>query len=223
MIPGFVSDLLDPAISRIGNTLHNALDQSVQNGGGYWGTVHAPRLPHFRSDGGTPIVQGAPWGSISATNRNPYTSQPNTGVTRNYDFTLSRCTISPDGVQVPHAVCVNGQFPGPLVEANYGDYIQVTVHNQLPDEGTTLHWHGMLQTDTPWADGVPAVDQCPIAPGHSFQYRFRANLYGSTWYHSHYSAQYSAAAQGPLVVHGPSNVGYDFDLGPVMLTDWCKC
>lgn len=38
-----------------------------------------------------------------------------------------------------------------------------------------------LQTKTPWYDGVPSVQQCPIAPGSSFTYRFKAELYGTTW------------------------------------------
>lgn len=84
-----------------------------------------------------------------------------------------------------------------------------------------MHWHGILQTDTPWFDGVPGVAQCPITPGASFTYRFRADLYGTTWYHSHYSAQYSSGLYGPLVIYGPSdNTHYDEDLGPVLLTDW---
>jgi FtsP/CotA-like multicopper oxidase with cupredoxin domain len=39
-------------------------------------------------------------------------------------------------------------------------------------------------------DGVPGVQQCPIPPGGSFTYSFLADLYGTSWYHSHYSAQY---------------------------------
>jgi FtsP/CotA-like multicopper oxidase with cupredoxin domain len=69
-------------------------------------------------------------------------------------------------------------------------------------------------------DGVPAFTQCPIPPGDSFTYRFKAELYGTTWYHAHYSAQYADGATGPLVVHGPKNIPYDFDLGPIMLSDW---
>ena len=115
---------------------------------------------------------------------------------------------------------INGGFPGPLIEANWGDMISVTVTNNLPDAGTSLHWHGFLQKNTPYYDGVPSVQQCPIAPGKSFTYTFRAELYGTTWYHSHYTAQYASCLTGPLVVHGPSNVAYDIDLGPVMLSDW---
>ena len=69
-------------------------------------------------------------------------------------------------------------------------------------------------------DGVPAFAQCPIPPDNSFTYRFKAELYGSIWYHAHYSPQYVDGATGPLIVHGPKNVPYDVDLGPLMLSDW---
>lgn len=46
--------------------------------------------------------------------------------------------------------------------------VEVTNNITGPEEGTSLHWHGMLQTGTPWYDGVPSVSQCPIAPGGSF-------------------------------------------------------
>ena len=107
-----------------------------------------------------------------------------------------------------------------MIEANWGDWIEVTVHNGLTTEGTTIHWHGFLQTGTPWYDGTATVSQCPIAPGVSFTYRFRAELYGTTWWHGHYSAQYVNGLTGPIVVHGPKSDTYDIDLGPVMLSDW---
>lgn len=116
---------------------------------------------------------------------------------------------------------VNGQFPGPTIEANWGDWFEITVHNGLSDEGTAMHWHGLLQSDTPWFDGVPSVMQCPIAPGSSFTYRFRADLYGSSFYHSHYSAQYADGVFGPMIIYGPHDqASYDIDLGPVLLSDW---
>jgi Multicopper oxidase len=48
-------------------------------------------------------------------------------------------------------------------------------------------------------DGVNGMTQCPIAPGDSFNYTFRAMQYGSSWYHSHYSVQYADGAVGPMV------------------------
>ena len=48
-------------------------------------------------------------------------------------------------------------------------------------------------------DGVNGVTQCPIAPGDSFTYSWKAQQYGSSWYHSHYSVQYADGAVGPMV------------------------
>ncbi|KAG5984556.1 hypothetical protein E4U55_004212 [Claviceps digitariae] len=144
-----------------------------------------------------------------------------TGVIRSYDFTISRGVLSPDGYE-REVILINGAFPGPLIEANWGDTIQVTVHNNISttEEGVSLHWHGFLHHGKPWEDGVPAVTQCPIPPGKSFTYSFEAELYGTTWYHSHYSAQYAAGLFGPMVIHGPPTEQYDIDIGPVMLSDW---
>jgi FtsP/CotA-like multicopper oxidase with cupredoxin domain len=108
---------------------------------------------------------------------------PDTGVTRSYDFHVSYQTIAPDGVQ-KNGLVVNNQFPGPLVEANWGDWIEVAVTNDLDNEGTSIHFHGFTQKETPWYDGVPSVAQCPVAPTKTFIMTFRADRYGSSWYHS---------------------------------------
>ena len=178
-----------------GTTLAAALSQKATNGHSVLGTFQAPRLSNFKTD--NPLPNGYPWGTKTCNNTNPYTDPPNTGVIRTYDFTIARGNIAPDGVN-KSVLLVNGQFPGPMIEANWGDTVQVTVHNRIanPAEGTALHWHGMLQKDTPWEDGIPAVGQCPIAPGSSFTYQFQADLYGTSWYHSHYSAQYAGGLSG---------------------------
>ncbi|KAK7985153.1 Bclcc9 [Apiospora saccharicola] len=132
---------------------------------------------------------------------------------------------APDGYETP-GIFVNGQFPGPAIEADWGDWIEVRVHNNIGNshgakaEGTSIHFHGMLQKETQWSDGVPGVTQCPIAPGSSFTYRFRADVYGTSWWHSHFSAQYTAGVWGPLIIHGPRHVDHDVDVGPVMLGDF---
>jgi FtsP/CotA-like multicopper oxidase with cupredoxin domain len=151
------------------------------------------------------------------------TKIPETGKTRKYEFTISYRDIKPDGVLKP-GIVINGGFPGPTIEANWGDMIEVTVHNALNNEGATLHWHGLLQQGTQFMDGVPSVGQCPITPGSTFVYTFKADSYGTTWYHSHYSAQYSGGAYGAIIIHGPNDspkcADYDKDLGPVLVGDW---
>ncbi|EXJ64532.1 hypothetical protein A1O7_00868 [Cladophialophora yegresii CBS 114405] len=164
---------------------------------------------------------GCPWGDKTASGSHPTTDMPDTGVTRYYDFTVARNTLAPDGVQQA-VIVVNGQYPGPLIEANWGDWIEVNVHNQIygPEEPTSIHWHGLNQPGTPYYDGVVTVSQCPIVPGGNLTYRFRADEYGTTWWHAHYSAQYSSGVLGPIVVHGPNDAEYDIDLGPILVTDW---
>jgi FtsP/CotA-like multicopper oxidase with cupredoxin domain len=137
---------------------------------------------------------------------------------RRYDWTISDAYLSPDGFE-KRMIVVNGQYPGPLIEANWGDWIEVTVTNNR-SEGSSIHWHGFLQTGTPYMDGTPGISQCPIAPGATFTYRFRAELYGTSWWHGHYSAQYIDGLVGPMVVHGPISTPYDIDLGPVIVSDW---
>jgi len=36
---------------------------------------------------------------------------------------------------------INGQQPGPLIEADEGDELEIFVKNELPVE-STIHWHG---------------------------------------------------------------------------------
>ncbi|PQE04935.1 multicopper oxidase protein [Rutstroemia sp. NJR-2017a BBW] len=196
-------------------SLHSALSQYNTNGLSTYGCLNASKLPHYLGSDSHP--NGAPWGNAYPGPGLP----PNTGVTRTYDFTVSRSTKAPDGY-TKNVILINDQFPGPLIEANWGDTIKVTVYNNISNgaEGLSLHWHGQTQRLTPWYDGVPSVQQCPIAPGSSFTYEFRAESYGSSWYHSHFSAQYSDGLYGPLVIYGPNHVPYDIDLGPVMLSDY---
>jgi Multicopper oxidase len=158
-----------PAWLSTGTTgLTPSLDQSVTNGNSTWGLLPCPTL--------------SPWLGGNLPNFLCNDLVPVTGVTRFYDFTISYQKLAPDGV-TKNGLLINGQFPGPLIEANWGDWIEVKVTNALTDEGTSIHWHGILQTGTPWFDGVPSVSQCPIAPGQSLTYRFRADLYGTSWYH----------------------------------------
>ncbi|KAI0468796.1 multicopper oxidase [Xylaria cf. heliscus] len=199
-----------------------ALPPSAQDGMSLWGTFNAPTLPCWMPTDSFRSSFTIPWGQRTSGVSNPYTQAPFTEYTRKYDFNITRGVIAPDGYE-KHVILVNGQFPGPLIEANWGDYVEVNVHNNIleePQEGTAIHWHGFIQSENPWQDGTPGVSQCPIAPGKSFTYKFRAELYGTSWYHSHYSAQYSGGLFGPIVVYGPTNAEHDIDLGPIMVNDW---
>lgn len=79
--------------------------------------------------------------------------------------------------------------------------------------------HGLRMLNNSLMDGVPGVTQCPIAPGESFTYKFRATQYGTTWYHSHYSLQYTDGIYGPLTIHGPTTDNWDESIDPILLGD----
>ena len=95
----------------------------------------------------------------------------------------------------------NGQVPGPVLEANVGDVLEVRLTNSLP-EPTTIHWHG-LRLPAPM-DGTDMV-QHPIAPGETFTYRFALPDAGTFWYHPHTNetVQLERGLYGALVVRGP--------------------
>lgn len=117
-------------------------------------------------------------------------------------------------------IVFNNQFPGPTLHANWGDFLEVTVKNSLANNGTSIHWHGIRQVNTNQMDGTNGLTECPIAPGESRTYRFRAVDHGTAWYHSHYSVQYGEGLIGPIVINGPTTADYDLDLGPFTMTDW---
>jgi len=152
-------------------------------------------------------------------NTNYYDSSPNTGVIREYHFDIINTTAAPDGIERP-VLLVNGQFPGPTIEANWGDTVKVHVTNRMQNNGTGIHFHGVRQFLTNQMDGVPSLTQCPVAPGESYTYVWRATQYGTSWYHSHFALQAWEGVFGAMVIHGPTSAEYDEDLGPLFLSDW---
>ncbi|KAJ4991265.1 multicopper oxidase [Stagonosporopsis vannaccii] len=115
---------------------------------------------------------------------------------------------------------INGQYPGPIIRAKWGDTIVVNVKNSMRDNGTGIHWHGIRQLNSCQHDGVPGITECPIAPGKTRQYRFKATQFGTTWYHSHWSAQYGDGVLGTMIIDGPATANYDEDLGVFPITDY---
>ncbi|KAL6861544.1 hypothetical protein ACP4OV_017244 [Aristida adscensionis] len=119
---------------------------------------------------------------------------------------------------------VNGQLPGPAIEVTEGDSVAVHVVNKSP-HNITIHWHGVRQWRNCWADGVPAITQCPILPGRSFTYRFDvAGQEGTLWWHAHVSCL-RATLHGALIIrprHGAAS--YPFPKPrrevPVVVGEW---
>ncbi len=143
---------------------------------------------------------------------------PDTGKVCSAKWVITNTTLNYDGVN-RLALAINGQVPGPLLECNWGDTISVTVTNQLSDNATTIHWHGINQRGSNDQDGVPGVTECAIAPGSTRTYTFKASQYGTAWYHSHAYSQLGDGIRGPMVIHGPATSNYDVDAGTVMIDD----
>lgn len=59
---------------------------------------------------------------------------------KTFDLTLTWEKHAPDGFS-KYMILTNGQFPGPTLELDQGDDVEVTVHNKLPFN-TTVHYHG---------------------------------------------------------------------------------
>ncbi|KAI1881194.1 hypothetical protein JX265_000020 [Neoarthrinium moseri] len=125
---------------------------------------------------------------------------------REYVFNISHAVAAPDGFQKP-MILVNGQSPGPLIEANVGDTIRVHVNNMMAARDTAVHWHGINQHGSTWMDGVAGVSQCGIPPGQNFTYEFVVdNQRGTYWWHSHLGVQYTDGAYGPIIIHDPEEM-----------------
>jgi len=95
-----------------------------------------------------------------------------------YDFNISWLTRNPDGLFDRPTIGINGQWPIPHITANVGDRIVVHAHNQLGNESTSLHFHGLFQNGTTHMDGPAQVTQCAIPPGSSMTYNFTVNQPG---------------------------------------------
>jgi iron transport multicopper oxidase len=89
-----------------------------------------------------------------------------------YDFNITWVTANPDGNFARPTIGINGQWPIPEIRSTIGDTIIVNVHNQLGNQSTSLHFHGLFMNGTTEMDGPSYVTQCPIAPGGSFTYNF---------------------------------------------------
>ncbi|KAH8778303.1 multicopper oxidase-domain-containing protein, partial [Hyaloscypha sp. PMI_1271] len=119
--------------------------------------------------------------------------------TRTYNWNLGWVNAAPDGYTRAF-VGINGQWPLPAITANIGDTIKINLVNNLGNETTALHFHGLHQGNTTFEDGAAMVSQCPIAPGQTFVYQFTLKQSGTYWYHAHVGGQYLDGFRGPITI-----------------------
>ncbi|PSR86345.1 L-ascorbate oxidase [Actinidia chinensis var. chinensis] len=139
-----------------------------------------------------------------------------------YKWEVEYMYWSPDCIEGV-VMAINGQFPGPTIRARAGDKVHIELTNKLHTEGVVIHWHGISQKGTPWADGTASISQCVINPGETFVYRFQLDKAGTYFYHGHYGMQRSAGLYGSLIVDvakgekEPFHYDGEFNL---LLSDW---
>jgi len=158
-------------------------------------------------------------------------------VTLTFDFTIERKLVNLDGF-VKDALTINKNFIGPTIEATVGDNLLISVTNHaIIQEVITLHWHGVAQSGTPWADGTAFIANCPITFGSTYLHNFTVNEPGTFWYHAHIGSLNAEGTAGMIVVYSPppesapsttswaqttsqfGNFSYDAELR-IIMSDW---
>ncbi|XP_008778964.2 laccase-17-like [Phoenix dactylifera] len=145
-----------------------------------------------------------------------------TGITRHYRFDIRMANVT----RLCHTksiVTVTGQFPGPKIVAREGDRVVVKVVNHV-QYNVTLHWHGVRQLRSGWADGPAYVTQCPIRRGQSYVYNFTIVAQrGTLFWHAHIS-WLRATLYGPIIILPARGVPYPFSKPykevPIVFGEW---
>ncbi|WP_087545761.1 copper resistance system multicopper oxidase [Acinetobacter sp. WCHA29] len=118
---------------------------------------------------------------------------------KEYHLNINQGMVNVTGKPVKR-ITVNGKFIAPLLEFEEGDEAVIHVHNQLKDQDTSLHWHGLLLPGL--MDGVPGFNGFQgIKPKSDFTYRFKVRQNGTYWYHAHSKGQEQDGLYGPLVIY----------------------
>ncbi|XP_024177227.1 laccase-22 [Rosa chinensis] len=120
---------------------------------------------------------------------------------------------------------VNGKFPGPTLYAREGDTVIVRVTNH-GNHNLTIHWHGVKQLGTGWADGPAYITQCPIQPGQNFIYKFTlTGQRGTLLWHAHH-LWLRATLHGAIVILPKLGTPYPFPTPQeeriIILSEWWK-
>jgi FtsP/CotA-like multicopper oxidase with cupredoxin domain len=142
-------------------------------------------------------------------------ARPHTGRTVTATLTPQPVTVDLGGV-VARTLAYGDAIPGPMIRANVGDELAVTVKNRL-NSPTSVHWHGIaIRNDM---DGVyPATPN--VAANSDFTYRFSAPNPGTYWAHPHVGLETDYGLYLPVIIDDPTERGaYDAEW-IVVLDDW---
>ncbi|KAL5198196.1 hypothetical protein ABZP36_001708 [Zizania latifolia] len=143
---------------------------------------------------------------------------------RFFTWTVAYGDISPLGTK-QQGILINGQFPGPQIEAVTNDNLIINVFNKLNDP-FLLSWNGLQQRRNSFEDGV-AGTTCPIPPGGNFTYILQAKDQIGTYYYFPSLAFHKAAGGfGGIRVLSRPMIPVPFpppaDDYTVLIGDWYK-
>ncbi|KAF5298037.1 hypothetical protein FQR65_LT09848 [Abscondita terminalis] len=132
-----------------------------------------------------------------------------------------QCILA-DGVERT-IIAVNRQLPGPGIRLCKDDYAIIDVHNAVDGGEVTIHWHGILQHQSQYYDGVPFITQCPIQKGTVFRYKWKAENPGTHFWHSHTGFKQIDGVSGSIIIREPNDIHqdlYDYDNSVLIIKDW---
>ena len=138
------------------------------------------------------------------------------GRTKTYELRVQNASKNVTGVDVSHALAINGSIPAPTLRFRLGDLAVITVINET-SEPTTLHWHGVL---VPWRQDGPQFTNTKIIEPHSQHvFEFPIRHTGTYWYHSHTELQEQRGLYGAIVIEDGLTPNIDHD-AVVVMSDW---
>lgn len=142
-------------------------------------------------------------------------ARPHTGRTVTAALHPQPVTVDLGG-PIVRTLAYGDNIPGPVIRANVGDELAVTVTNGL-DRPTSVHWHGIaLRNDMDGA--APATPN--IEAGREFTYRFSVPHPGTYWAHPHTGLDTDYGLYTPVIVDDPNEPArYDAEW-IVVLDDW---
>ena len=118
---------------------------------------------------------------------------------KEYQLSIDEGIVNVTGKPVKR-ITVNGQFPAPLLEFEEGDEAVIRVKNNLKNQDSSIHWHGLLLPGI--MDGVPGFNGYNgIKPNEEFVYKFKVRQSGTYWYHAHSKGQEQDGLYGSLVIY----------------------
>ncbi|CAA0827743.1 SKU5 similar 5 [Striga hermonthica] len=141
-----------------------------------------------------------------------------------YTWNVTYGDIYPLGVR-QRGILINGQFPGPEIEAVTNDNIIINVFNNL-DEPFLLSWQGIQHRKNSFQDGVYGTN-CPIPPGKNYTYALQMkDQIGSFFYFPSLGFQKAAGGFGGIRILSRPQIPVPFpppeDDFMVVIGDWYK-